>query len=143
MAGSKHDVNAIEDIVNTLRSSDTKAACILADGAYDNRRSYDCFAHVCNKTLIPPRTGAKLWPSYEDRNKAIEYIASKGRYLWAKHSGYFLRNHVEAAIARIKKIFFPALRSKTDHNKKAEITSKIAILNTFTSLGMPQSYLAT
>ena len=79
--------------------------------------------------LIPPKAGAKLWTGYEDRNKAIEYIASKGRYLWAKHSGYSLRNRVEAAIARMKKVFSPVLRSRSKHNKMAEITSRISILN--------------
>jgi hypothetical protein len=67
-------------------------------------------------------------------------IRELGRREWHTQSGYSRRSMVENAVYRYKTIIGRNMRSRTFEGERAEVQIACSILNTMTSLGMPDSY---
>jgi hypothetical protein len=62
-----------------------------------------------------------------------------GRKEWHANSGYSRRSLVENAVFRYKTILGHRMRSRSFGSQRAEVRLTCEILNTMTSLGMPDS----
>jgi len=131
-----------------LGQIDHRVASISADGAYDTEGVYEA-AHAQGEgrvvsVLIPPRRGTRLstGPSaaVKERNRNIRSIHRLGRREWHKQSGFSNRSRVENAVYRYKTIIGRGMRSRTMERQQVEVQLACRILNTMTSLGMPDSY---
>ncbi|MGN7612718.1 hypothetical protein ACQZV8_11610, partial [Magnetococcales bacterium HHB-1] len=79
----------------------------------------------------------------EDQRKELrKEIVRLGSSKWKQLSGYHRRNLAENAFFRFKTSFGSHLSARRDDNRFVEVKIKCAILNKFTSLGMPKSYPA-
>ena len=67
-------------------------------------------------------------------------IRELGRREWQKRSGYSKRSMVENTMYRYKTIIGRRMRSRTFAGQRVEVQLASKILNTMTSLGMPDSY---
>jgi hypothetical protein len=63
-----------------------------------------------------------------------------GRREWYTGSGYSRRSLVENAVFRYKSILGQRMRSRTFSSQRVEVSLACKILNTMTSLGMPDSF---
>ena len=131
-----------------IEQIDDRVASVSADGAYDAAAVYEA-AQVKNeghtvRVLIPPGRGAQLNPrpsaAQKERNRNIRSIRELGRREWHKRSGYSGRAMVENTVFRYKAIIGRRMRSRTFAGQRAEVLLACGILNTMTSLGMPDSY---
>jgi hypothetical protein len=99
------------------------------------------------RVLIPPGRNARLSPrpsaTQRERNRNIRSIRELGRRDWQKRSGYSKRAMVENAIYRYKTIIGRGMSSRTFAGQRVEVQLASKILNTMTSLGMPDSYRVT
>ena len=125
-----------------------RVASISADGAYDTKSVYEA-AQVMGdgqavRVLIPPGRNARLSlrPSaaQRERNRNVCSIRELGRREWQKSSGYSKRSMVENTMYRYKTIIGRRMRSRTFAGQRVEVQLASKILNTMTSLGMPDSY---
>lgn len=95
--------------------------------------------------VIPPRKGASILPLRNLKNppptrgRIVQRIHQIGRKEWKKESNYHRRSLAETAMFRFKTIIGPKLRNRKFENQKTEATIGIAVLNTFTGLGMPET----
>jgi hypothetical protein len=121
---------------------------VLADGAYDNQKSYDAADGAGARGIFPPRSGAALTLSKNrkpiswgmvQRNTNIHGVWRLGRKEWKVTSGYHHRSLAETGIGRFKAIFGGALRSRRIERQIAEARTKCHVLNRLTRLGMPVS----
>ena len=76
----------------------------------------------------------------EERNRNIRSIRELGRREWHKRSGFSKRAMVENTVYRYKTIIGRSMRSRTLVGQRVEVQLASKILNTMTSLGMPDSY---
>ncbi len=119
---------------------------VYADGAYVSKNCFDAIAEIGGEPIIPlhAKMGvARNNPSRGQllRNQLIQKIrAAGGKGKWKKESTYHKRSLVENQIFRFKKILGGTLSSRIFANQITEAKIKTLILNTMTSLGMPQSY---
>ena len=113
---------------------------ITADGAYDTRKCHDAIAARRAHAVIPPRKNAKPWkPSSAGaraRNEAVNASRYLGRTIWRKWSGYHRRSRVESKMNCIK-LLGQSLMSRHFDRQVAEIQIRVAVLNRYTSLGIP------
>ena len=113
---------------------------ITADGAYDTRKCHDAIAARRAHAVIPPRKNAKPWkPSSAGaraRNEAVNASRYLGRAIWRKWSGYHRRSRVESKMNCIK-LLGQSLMSRHFDRQVAEIQIRVAVLNRYTSLGIP------
>ena len=125
-----------------------RVASISADGAYDTKSVYEA-AQVMGdgqavRVLIPPGRNARLSlrPSaaQRERNRNVCSVRELGRREWQKSSGYSKRSMVENTMYRYKTIIGRRMRSRTFAEQRVEVQLASKILNTMTSLGMPDSY---
>jgi hypothetical protein len=65
-----------------------------------------------------------------------------GRMAWQKSSGYNVREKVEVAIGRYKRVIGDALRSRTDETEAIEVAIAGRVLNQMLGLGRP-TYVRT
>ena len=114
----------------------------MGDGAYDGDpvsqavldKQRDARVIVPpHKTAVPSITGHTL------RDRHIETIAQRGRMAWQRTTGYNLRNYVELAMQRYKRIFGNALKARALAQQKTEAWISTSALNRMTNLGMPVS----
>jgi hypothetical protein len=131
-----------------LGQIDNRVASITADGAYDTEGVYEA-AHAQGqgrrvRVVISPRRDARLRPrpsvALMERNRNIRSIHRLGRREWHKRSGYSKRSMVENAVYRYKTIIGRCMRSRTMEGQQVEVQLACRILNTMTSLGMPDGY---
>jgi len=98
------------------------------------------------RVLIPPIKGAQpsssRSPGQWERNRNIRSVRRLGRNEWYTSSGYSRRSLVENAVFRYKAILGQRMRSRSLDNQKVEVRLACKILNTMTSLGMPDSVKA-
>ena len=134
-----HDCDKIDAVLPNFTLGD-----VCADGAYDNRKSYDAIVGRGGRPLIPPRSGAALTkdPSLgmAMRNHTVQACWAIGRESWKAGSGYHQRSLAETAMYRFKTIFGSHLKSRTKENQITEAHIKATVLNKMTHLGMPKSY---
>ncbi len=125
-----------------------RVASVSADGAYDTKSVYEA-AQVMGdgqavRVLIPPGRNARLSPrpsaTQRERNRNVRLIRELGRREWQKRSGYSKRSMVENTMYRYKTIIGRRMRSRTFAGQRVEVQLASKILNTMTSLGMPDSY---
>ena len=140
-----HDCTRVPAMLGQI---DHRVASVSADGAYDTEGTYEA-AHAQGKgralrVLILPGRDAQLSPrptaALKERNRNIRSIRRLGRREWHKWSGYSKRSMVENAIYRYKTIIGRCMRSRTLPGQRVEVRIACKILNTMTSLGMPDSY---
>lgn len=139
-----HDCEEMQNLLDETGP----CARVLADGAYDNQKSYDAADSVGARALIPPRSGAALayttnrrvisWGMVQ-RNANIHGVWRLGRKEWKMTSGYHDRSLAETGIGRFKTIFGPGLRSRRIERQITETRTKCRVLNRLTRLGMPVS----
>lgn len=134
-----HDCDKINDVLPNQALGE-----VCADGAYDNKKSYDAVVDRGGTPLIPPRSGAakteKPSLGMAMRNHTVQACWALGRDIWKKGSNYHRRSLAETAMFRFKTIFSPRLSSRKDGNQIAEALIKSQILNRMTHFGMPESY---
>ncbi|MFH1833782.1 MAG: IS5 family transposase [bacterium] len=125
-----------------------QVASVSADGAYDAAAVYEAAqvkgeGHAV-RVLIPPRRDAQFSPepsaALQERNRNIRSIRELGRREWYTSSGYSNRSLVENTVFRYKTIIGRSMRSRTFDGQRVEVQLDRKILNTMTSLGMPDSY---
>jgi hypothetical protein len=122
-------------------------ASVAVDGAYDAGAVYEAAHGKGNGTrvqvLIPPGRGARpssvRSPGLRERNRNIRSMRKLGRRECFANSGYGRRSLVENAVFRYKTILGQRMRSRSPGNQRAEVKLACKILNTMTSLGMPDS----
>ncbi len=140
-----HDCTRVPALLGQI---DNRVASVFADGAYDTEGTYEA-AHAQGEgrtvsVLIPPGRDAQLSPrpsaALKERNRNIRSIRRLGRREWHKRSGYSKRSMVENAIYRYKTIIGRGMRSRTLAGQRVEVQLACRVLNTMTSLGMPDSY---
>lgn len=119
---------------------DQAIGSVTADGAYDTRKCHDAIAARRAHTVIPPRKNAKPWkPSSAGdiaRNEVVNASRYLGRAIWRKWSGYHRRSGVESKMNCIK-LLGQSLMSRDFDRQVAEIQIRVAVLNRYTSLGIP------
>ena len=69
----------------------------------------------------------------------IQTIARLGRMAWQKITGYHLRNYVELAVQRYKRLFGNTMKARALPQQKTEARISASALNIMTNLGMPRS----
>jgi hypothetical protein len=130
-----------------LDQIDGSLASVAADGAYDARAVYEAAQGKGNgnrvRVLIPPSRGAQpssiRSPGLRERNRNIRSVRRLGRKEWFASSGYGRRSLVENAVFRYKAILGHRMRSRSPGSQRIEVDLARKILNTMTSLGMPDS----
>lgn len=118
---------------------------VSADTAYDSFRCHRAIHGRGARPVIPPRKGASILPprTMKDppptRGRIVQRIHQIGRKVWKKESNYHRRSLAETAMFRFKTIIGPKLHNRKFENQKTEAKTGVAILNTFTALGMPET----
>lgn len=137
-----HEVGV--EMVQTLPESPDR---VTGDGGYDKRVFYQmCIDQEIKEIRVPPQRNAKIWqhgnckkpPHPRDEN--LRYIRKHGRKKWKREHGYHQRSLVESGMFRFKNSFGGKLKSRLLETQSQEAICKCAILNRFTSLGLPESY---
>jgi hypothetical protein len=119
---------------------------VSADGAYDRRACYEAIAGRGARAAIPPRRGARIWRHGNSkqerlaRDENLRRIRAVGRAKWKRESGYHRRSLAETAVFRLKTLFGPLLRARTEAAQDTETLIRISALNQMTALGMPNAY---
>ena len=134
-------------VPDLLTQIDDRVASLMADGAYDAGSVYEAARKKGDghrvRVLIPPIQGAQpsssRSPGQWERNRNIRSVRKLGRREWYASSGYSRRSLVENAVFRYKAILGQHLRSRSLPNQRVEVQLASKILNTMTSLGMPDS----
>ena len=124
-----------------------QVASLMADGAYDAGAVYEAVQAKGDghrvTVLIPPARGAQpsssRLPGQRERNRNIRSMRKLGRKEWYAISGYSRRSLVENAVFRYKAILGQRMRSRSLESQRVEVSLACKILNTMTSLGMPDS----
>jgi hypothetical protein len=88
--------------------------------------------------VIPPHKNAVCSDAGDtQRDQHIQAIEQHGRIVWQQKTGYGLRNLVELAMQRYKRIFGNAMKARALPQQKTEAWASAFALNKMTSLGMP------
>lgn len=133
------DPTTVPDLLDQI---DTPFDTFIADGAYDGDpvsqavlgRQPD--AHV----IVPPhKTAISSAAGNSQRDNHIRGIDKYGRIAWQKKTDYGLRNYVELAMQRVKRIFGNTMKARKLPQQKAEAWASAVALNRMTNLGMPVS----
>jgi hypothetical protein len=115
-------------------------ASVTADGADDARGCRDAIANRGADAAIPPGRNAKPWkkdsPGAAGRNEAPRAIRRLGRTIWRKWSGYHRRSRAETKM-NCMKLPGQKLTARDFDRQTAELQVRIAILNRYTTLGLP------
>ena len=119
---------------------DEAIGSVTVDGAYDTRKCHDAITDRGAHAVIPPRKNAKPWKTVTAgevaRNKALRASKYLGRALWRRWSGYHRRSRVETKMHCVK-LLGQRLMARDFDRQVAELQVHIAVLNGYTSLGIP------
>ncbi len=133
------DPTAVPDLLTQI---DTPFDTFIVDGAYDGEPVYRA---VLNQqpdaqVVIPPHiTAVRSATGDTQRDGHINMIEQHGRIAWQKKTRYGLRNYVELAMQRYKRIFGNAMKARALPQQKTEAWISASALNRMTNLGMPVS----
>ncbi|MEF8749741.1 MAG: IS5 family transposase [Candidatus Accumulibacter propinquus] len=111
---------------------------VSADGAYDSHGCHAAIAERGARATMPPREGAVAWGNDHPRDAILQEIEARGSIGWKNESGYHRRSIAEYRMYRLKPLG-DSLYSRTFERQVNEAHVRVAILNTFTTLGMPES----
>ncbi len=75
---------------------------IDADGAYDNRATYEAAMARGADRVVPPRATAVPWAADHPRTQAIKEISEQGLAAWQQRTQYHRRSLAENARYRLK-----------------------------------------
>ena len=121
---------------------DQELGSVTADGAYDTRKCHDAIAARNAHAVIPPRKNAKMWKpdtaGAKARNEAVRSSKYLGRALWRNLTAYHRRSRVETKMHCVK-LLGQRLSARDFDRQVAEIQIRAAILNGFTTLGIPHT----
>lgn len=121
-------------------SPEQEIGSVTADGAYDTRKCHDAIADRGAAAVIPPRKNAKPWkPNTAGavaRNEALRASKYLGRALWRNWSGYHRRSRVETKM-HCMKLLGQRLMARDFDRQVAELQIRIAVMNGYTTLGIP------
>lgn len=133
------DPTAVPALVSQI---ETPFDTFMGDGAYDG----DPVAQAVldyqpnAKVVVPPhKTAVVSAAGNTQRDRHIQTIANLGRMAWQKITGYHLRNYVELAVQRYKRIFGNTMKARALPQQKTEAGISASALNIMTRLGMPRS----
>ena len=133
------DAPMLPELLNQI-PSEQDVGSVTADGAYDTRKCHDAIAARGAHAVIPPRKNAKPWKPTSAgaiaRNEAVNASRYLGRALWRQWSGYHRRSRVEAKMNCIK-LLGQSLMARDFDRQVAEIQVRVAVLNSYTALGIP------
>ena len=133
------DAPVLPDLLSQIPEGEAIGS-ITADGAYDTRKCHDAIATRGAHAVIPPRRNAKPWkaesPGATARNEALRATRRLGRAIWRRWSGYHRRSRVEAKMNCVK-LLGQKLSARDFDRQTAELQIRVAILNRFTTLGIP------
>src|SRR3989344_2493763 len=99
------------------------------------------------RAVIPPRKDAKIWRHGNTKGAAhardanLRRIRQVGRRQWKIESGYHRRSLAENGFFRYKTIFGDRVPARTAENQRTQLLLRFQILNRYTALGMPESYI--
>lgn len=121
---------------------------IGGDKGYD---SYDCHeqvGHYGAVSAINIQEDAKERKKLGNgpalvRDQIVRRIAEVGKEQWKKEVSYHQRSLVETAMFRYKSILGNKMHARNIENQKIEALIGCNILNSFTRIGMPESYVVT
>ena len=133
------DPTAVPDLLTQI---DTPIDTFIADGAYDGEPVSQAVLdkHPAAKVVVPPhKTGVCSPAGNTQRDQHIRDIEQHGRIAWQKKTEYGLRNHVELAMQRYKRIFGNTMKARKQPQQKSEAWASAVALNRMTGLGMPTS----
>ncbi len=133
------DAPVLPDLLGQVPAGE-EIASVTADGAYDTRGCRDAIANRGADAVIPPRRNAKPWkkdsPGAAGRNEALRAIRHLGRTIWRRWSDYHRRSRVETKM-NCMKLLGQKLMARDFDRQTAELQTRIAILNRYTTLGIP------
>ncbi len=119
---------------------DQEIGNVTADGAYDTRKCHDAIADRGAYAVIPPRKNAKFWKPESAgaiaRNEALRASKRPGRKIWRKWSGYHRRSRAETKM-HCMKLLGQRLMAREPDRQVAELQIRVAVMNSFTALGIP------
>lgn len=141
------DADAASEMIT--REWDGKIDQILGDGAYSKKKVYQAGRKIGASVIAPPPHNARMQsknidPALFARDQAIARIRYLGnnedaRKQWKRESGYYKRSLAETTMYRFKTAFSDKLQHRSFRSQIAEVHIKIAILNTFTNIGIPRN----
>jgi len=118
---------------------------VSADGAYDQRRSYDALESPSCEASIPPRKEARIWSHANSkaeryaRNENSQRIRKVWRKEWKRESNYRCRCLAGTQAFRFKTIFGDRLQTRQIESQFKDLMFKSATLNRMAHLGMLDS----
>jgi hypothetical protein len=86
------------------------------------------------------RVSSKAMTGLQERDRNIPSIRELVRREWRTHSGYSRRSLVENTMYRYQTTIGRSMRSRSFDAQQVEVRLAREILNTTTSLGMPDSH---
>ena len=99
-----------------------------------------CDCRSRSTAVIPPRKNAQLWkPTTAGaiaRNEAVKACKYLGRALWRRLAGYHRRSRAETKMNCVK-LLGQGLMARDFHRQVSELQVRIAVLNRYTTLGIP------
>lgn len=140
ITGSKiGDASMLPELLDQI-PADQEIGSVTADGAYDTRKCHEAIAARNAAAVIPPRKSAKPWkptsPGAVARNETLRASKYLGRAIWRRWSGYHRRSRVETKMHCIKLLGL-SLMARDFDRQVAELQVRIAVLNSYTALGIP------
>lgn len=134
------DAPVLPDLLAQIPLSE-RLTSVSGDGAYDTKACHKAIADRGAEAIIPPRKNAQLWKKTKNqgeknRNEAVRANRYLGRKLWKQLSGYHQRSLVETKMHCFKRLG-DRLMAMTFDRQNTELLIRVAILNTFTTLGNP------
>jgi len=139
--------NATDDaavVDELLDQTKNKVKKFGGDGAYDKWKVYGTLSKRKIDPVIPPQRNAKVKQHGKSklpplpRDEAIRGCRKLGRAEWKRQVGYHRRSLAETAMYRMKTLFGPTLRNRSDEGQNTEAKLRCKIMNHFTKLGLPK-----
>ena len=137
-----HDIQGLPTLLEQVKTPIHK---VILDGIYD---TVDCYETIADKgaiPIIPPRKNAAFSKidkrPNQLRNWTLTYVNYYGEKIWKQLTGYHQRSLVENAFFRLKTLFGHAAKNRCFAHQVTELSLRCNILNRFTHLGMPDSYI--
>lgn len=134
-----NDIDDADQVKPLTEAIKDRMDAFIGDGAYDKKKVYEQLDDTI-RVLVPPREDAVLG-LHDTRDKNIRDIQNSNRKEWKQSVGYHQRSISENAMFRIKTIFGDKLFYRKEAQQKFEAKIMGIILNKFTKLGMPESYV--
>ena len=133
------DPTAVADLLGQI---ETPFETFMGDGAYHGEPVAQAVLdrQPDAKVVVPPhKTAVVSAAGHTQRDGHIQTIANLGRMAWQKITGYSLRNYVELAVQRYKRIFGNTMKTRALPQQEADAGISAYALNIMTHLGMPRS----